>query len=147
MSSFLVFGLVLGTVLTEVTWEMVLYGVLSLAVVRVAAVFLAMIGSGLKPISVLYLGWFGPRGLATLILTLSVVDATELTGAETISGAALFAVGLSVFAHGATAWWGSNAYADWVEAHPEPDNLEETDHVPHVRVPRRSRPGKKVSDE
>jgi NhaP-type Na+/H+ or K+/H+ antiporter len=145
MSSFLVFGLVLGTVLTEVTWEMVLYGVLSLTVVRVAAVFVAMIGSGLKPLSVLYLGWFGPRGLATLILTLSVVDATELTGAKTITGAALFAVGLSVFAHGATAWWGSNAFADWVEAEPESDDLEETDDVPHVRVPRRSRPGKKVA--
>jgi NhaP-type Na+/H+ or K+/H+ antiporter len=123
---------------------MVLYGALSLAVVRVVAVFVAMIGSGLEPVSVLYLGWFGPRGLATLILTLSVVDATELTGAATIRGAALFAVGLSVFAHGATAWWGSNAYADWVEAHPEPDDLEETGDVPDVRLPRRSRPGSRV---
>jgi NhaP-type Na+/H+ or K+/H+ antiporter len=144
MLSFLVFGLALGTVLTEATWEMVLYGVLSLAVIRVAAVFVAMIGSGLEPVSVLYLGWFGPRGLATLILTLSVVDATELDGAATISGAALIAVGLSVFAHGATAWWGSNTYADWIEARPEPDDLEEAEDVPHVRLPRRSRPGSRA---
>ena len=140
MVSFLIFGLALGPVLTQVTWEMVLYGVLSLAVIRVMAVFLAMIGSGLEPVSVLYMGWFGPRGLATLILTLSVVDTTELTGAATITGAALVAVGLSVFAHGATAWWGSNAYANWVEAHPDTDELEETEDVPHVRVPRRARP-------
>jgi NhaP-type Na+/H+ or K+/H+ antiporter len=147
MLSFLVFGLALGTVLNAVTWEMVLYGVLSLVVLRVASVAVAMIGAGLEPMSVLYLGWFGPRGLATLILTLSVVETTELTGRGTITGAALITVALSVFAHGATAWWGSNAYADWVEAHPGADDLEETEDVPHVRVPRRSRPGRGVSED
>ena len=125
---------------------MVLCGALSLTVIRVVPVFLAMIGSGLEPVSVLYMGWFGPRGLATLILTLSVVDTTELTGAATITGAALVAVGLSVLAHGATAWWGSNAYADWVEAHPDADDLEETEQVPHVRVPRRARPDPRADD-
>jgi NhaP-type Na+/H+ or K+/H+ antiporter len=146
MASFLAFGLVLGPVLTIVTWEMVLYGILSLVAVRLAAVAVALSGSGLQPRSVLYLGWFGPRGLATLILTISVVDATELTGRETITGAALIAVALSVFAHGATAWWGSNAYADWVEDHPDADDLEETEDVPEIRVPRRSRPGARVRD-
>ena len=50
--------------------------------------------------SVLYIGWFGPRGLATIILTLEIVDESGLTGGSTIADAALFTVGLSVLAHG-----------------------------------------------
>jgi NhaP-type Na+/H+ or K+/H+ antiporter len=147
MLSFLVFGLALGPVIADATWEMVLYGVLSLVVIRMAVVALAMVGSGLNAVSVLYIGWFGPRGLATLILTISVVETTELAGATTISGAALVAVGLSVFAHGATAWWGSNAYADWVENHPEAGDLPEEESVTPVRVPRRARPGSPLGEE
>ena len=139
MLSFLVFGLALGPVLADVTWEMAVYAALSLVLVRVVAVALSLLGSGLEPVSVLYLGWFGPRGLATLILTLVVVDTTELAGGSTIAGVALLTVGLSVLAHGATSWWGSNAYADWVEAHPEREDLAETGGAPDVRIPRRAR--------
>lgn len=144
MLSFLVFGLALGPVLVEATWEMALYGVASLTAVRMVAVALALLGSGLRAPSVLYVGWFGPRGLATLILTLSVVEATELTGAVTISDTALVTVALSVVLHGATAWWGSNAYADWVEAHPDQGDLEEEQLVPTVRVPHRAHHARRV---
>ena len=138
MVSFLLFGVFLGPTLVALTWQIALYGVLSLVGFRVGAVAVAMARSGIAARSVLYLGWFGPRGLATIILTIEVVNASDFRGADTIRDAALFAVGLSVLAHGATAWWGSNAYAGYVEGHPEAGRLVEEAPTASVRVPRRS---------
>jgi NhaP-type Na+/H+ or K+/H+ antiporter len=109
MLSLLVFGIAQGPILVGVGWEAVAYGVLSLAVVRMIAVAVSLLGSGLALPSVLYLGWFGPRGLATLILTIAVVDGADLAGASTIAEVALITVALSVVAHGATSQWGSDA--------------------------------------
>jgi NhaP-type Na+/H+ or K+/H+ antiporter len=140
MASFFVFGVFLGPVLAELTWQTVLYAVLSLAAVRLVAVAVALLGAGLQRPSVLYMGWFGPRGLATIILTIEVIGESELDGASTIGSVALFTVGLSVVLHGATAWWGSNAYGDFAAAHPRGDQLAER-REPEivVRVPFRVR--------
>ena len=127
MASFLVFGVFLGPVLADLTWEIVAYGVLSLTVVRMVAVAFSLLGSGLRSRSVLYIGWFGPRGLATIILTLEVVDESHLIGGPTIADAALFTVALSVLAHGLTAWWGSNTYAEYIATHPDAASLAEHD--------------------
>ena len=62
MMSFLIFGIFLGPVLAALTWQIVVYGVISLAVVRLAAVTLAVIRNGMRWPTVLYIGWFGPRG-------------------------------------------------------------------------------------
>jgi NhaP-type Na+/H+ or K+/H+ antiporter len=139
MMSFLIFGIFLGPVLAALTWQMAVYGVLSLAVVRLAAVTLAVIRNRMRWPTVLYIGWFGPRGLATIILTIEIVDESSLDHSSTIAGAALFTVGLSVLLHGLTAWWGSNRYADYVESHPDTDTLAEQDASGFdVRVPLRS---------
>jgi NhaP-type Na+/H+ or K+/H+ antiporter len=137
MASFLLFGIYLGPVLSELTWSVAIYGVLSLVVFRLAAVALSLVRSGLDRTSVLYLGWFGPRGLATIILSIEILDLAELDGTATITNAALFAVGLSVVAHGLTAWWGSNAYADAMEHHPRAGSMEEDVLGAEVRLPRR----------
>ncbi len=140
VASFFVFGVFLGPVLANLTWQIVLYSVLSLAVVRLVAVAVSLIGAGLRPQSIAYMGWFGPRGLATIILAIEVVGEQELLGSDTISATALFTVGLSVVLHGATAWRGSNTYADFVEAHPrETDMAERVEPLVHIRVPMRSR--------
>jgi len=140
MASFLVFGIFLGPVLANLSWQIVAYGVISLAVVRLIAVSVALIGAKMRLQSILYMGWFGPRGLATIILTIEIIDESTLGGSSTIANAALFTVGLSVLSHGLTAWWGSNAYADFVEAHPQRADLGEVrEPVEAVRVPLRSR--------
>jgi NhaP-type Na+/H+ or K+/H+ antiporter len=140
MASFFVFGIFLGPVLVDLSWQIVLYGVLSLAVVRVLAVAVALGGAKMRRQSVLYIGWFGPRGLATIILTIEIIDESALDGASTIADAALFTVALSVLLHGATAWWGSNAYADYVESHPQRSELAEgVEPTSAVRVPFRAR--------
>lgn len=137
MASFLLFGIYLGPVLAGLTWSTVLYGVLTLVVFRLVAVGVALLGSGLAWRSVLYLGWFGPRGLATIILSIEILELAELDGAGPIADTALFAVGLSVLAHGATAWWGSNAYADAMEVHPAAGSMAEDERTVEVRTPRR----------
>ncbi len=139
MLSFFVFGIYLGPALTALTWQIVVYGVASLTVVRLASVAVALIGRRMSTATVLYIGWFGPRGLATIILTIEILDNSGLDHADTIATTALFTVGLSVLVHGMTAWWGSNVYADAVERHPDGDRLAENGPFVDVRVPIRKR--------
>lgn len=147
MISFFVLGIYLGPVLAELTWQIALYAVLSLTVVRLLAVAVSLSGRHMRRSTVLYIGWFGPRGLATIILTIEIVDGSGLDHASTIARAALFTVGLSVLAHGMTAWWGSNKYADVVEAHPDGASLaENAPTTVDVRIPLRSRHTRAASD-
>ena len=68
---------------------------------------------------------------------MEVAGENELAGADTIVDVAFFTVGLSVLFHGMTAWWGSNAYADYVERHPDGDSMPEHVEAPEVRMNRR----------
>jgi len=141
MISFLVFGtVILGTALGDLTWQIAVYAVLSLTVIRMVPVALAMIGSGLNRVSVLYLGWFGPRGLASIIFAGLVVEGSEIPHASLIVTVAMVTVGVSVYAHGATSWIGSESYANWLERH-EAVTHEPAEQrtVPHVSVPQRFR--------
>ena len=104
LAVFFLFGVFAAEVLGDVTWQVVAYAVLSLTVVRMLPVALAVIGLGLRPATIGFLGWFGPRGLASIILGLVVVaDAPALQGIEQIFLVMTVTVLLSVFAHGITA--------------------------------------------
>ena len=73
--TFIVFGAVLlGPVLGDVTWQVVLYAVLSLTVVRLIPVAISMIGTGLRRPTLAFLGWFGPRGLASIVFAVLVLE-------------------------------------------------------------------------
>lgn len=137
MVSFLLFGLLLGPTLVDLTWTTVAYAAASLTVVRFVPVVVSQIGSGLTPGSLLYLGWFGPRGLATILLALEVAGESELAGGDTVVDVALFTVAASVLLHGTTAWWGSNRYADYVADHPDGADMEEHVEATEVRISRR----------
>lgn len=113
--SLYVFGAVGASLLIDTTWSAVVYAILSLTVVRMLPVAVSLAGSGLGRPTVLYLGWFGPRGLASIILTLIVVQDIDLAATPTIVLFTVATVTLSVLAHGLTAVWGSNAYGDWCE--------------------------------
>jgi NhaP-type Na+/H+ or K+/H+ antiporter len=103
-------------------------------------VALSMIGSGLQPPSVLFLGWFGPRGLASIVLAGLVVESSGIPGADVIVTVVTITVGISVFAHGATSWIGSQSYANWWEQHEAeaPETMTTTD-ITDVRAPHRFR--------
>jgi NhaP-type Na+/H+ or K+/H+ antiporter len=135
--SFFVFGaFLLGEAAAEMTWQAALYAVLSLTLIRIVPVALSLIGGGFAWPSVLYLGWFGPRGLASIILVATVVAESNLEGGPTIALVMTATVGLSIYAHGATALWGSNRYADWFESQRTGETAEGTE-VPAVAVSRR----------
>jgi NhaP-type Na+/H+ or K+/H+ antiporter len=85
-----------------VTWLAVLYAVLSLTAVRILPVFLCLIGTRTSTADKLFIGWFGPRGLATIVFAVLVLD-EKLPGNDTIMLAARWTVLLSVIAHGVAA--------------------------------------------
>jgi NhaP-type Na+/H+ or K+/H+ antiporter len=95
-------GPILARVLAHITASMMLYAVLSLTVIRILPVFLSLLGTSISTGEKLFIGWFGPRGLATVVFAVIVVDA-GIPGAETVAATAACAVLLSVVAHGATA--------------------------------------------
>lgn len=138
--SFLVFGaVILGPVLQHLTWRMVVYALISLTVVRMLPVALAMAGTGLRAASVAYIGWFGPRGLASLVFGL-LAFGEHLPGTTLLNGVIAVTVGLSVLLHGATAPFLGNRYGDWFTRtlRTEPDlreNALSADNAPDTRGP------------
>jgi NhaP-type Na+/H+ or K+/H+ antiporter len=117
--TFIVFGAVLlGPVLGDVTWSIVLYAVLSLTVVRLIPVAISMIGTGARRQTLAFLGWFGPRGLASIVFAVLVLEEGGLPHDGLILTTTYVTIGLSVLAHGLTAAPLANRYADWYESHP-----------------------------
>ena len=89
-----------------------LYAVLSLTVIRMLPVTVALIGTKLSTATVIFMGWFGPRGLASIVLGLVFLEhATNQPGIATIRMAVMATVLLSIFAHGASALPGIAAYS------------------------------------
>lgn len=128
--SFLLFGaLVLEPALGQLSWQVLVMAVLALTIVRMGPVALAVIGSGFRAPTILYLGWFGPRGLATIVFAALVVEESDLPGAETITTVAAVTVGLSVLLHGLSAYAGSQRYADWCAVRSDSTELPEAQTV------------------
>jgi len=89
-----------------------LYAVLSLTLVRMLPVAVALMGTHLSRASVIFMGWFGPRGLASIVLGLVYLEEElHLPGEPTIRIAVIVTVFLSIFAHGLSAMPGSILYA------------------------------------
>jgi hypothetical protein len=95
--------MILGPVLDELTWELALYAVLSLTIVRMLPVAVAMIGTGARSPTLAFLGRFGPRGLASIVFGVILLDDANLPHEQTLLLAVVATVGISVFAHGLTA--------------------------------------------
>jgi sodium/hydrogen antiporter len=96
-------AVLLGPVLTRLSASMVLYALVSLSVVRMLPVALSLIGIGVSTATKAFTGWFGPRGLATIVFTLTVVRDAELPAAGTVVDVAAITVALSIVAHGVSA--------------------------------------------
>ena len=111
--TFLVFGAVLlGPAFKQMSWQIVLYAVLSLTVVRMLPVAIALFGTHARRPTVAFMGWFGPRGLASIVFAVIVEDA-HLPHSATIATATYLTVGLSVLLHGLSAAPLVSRYADW----------------------------------
>jgi sodium/hydrogen antiporter len=114
----LIFGAVLlGPALEHVSWQIGLYALLSLTIVRMGPVAISLWGTGARPATVAFIGWFGPRGLASIVFAVIVEDA-HLAHAGTIVAVTYVTVGLSVLVHGLTATPLVARYADWHRREP-----------------------------
>ena len=100
----LTFGAVAVAPAVEVlNWQIVLYAVLSLTVIRMAPVAVALVGAGLDRATIALVGWFGPRGLASVVFCLLALEELGSPAADHAAAVITITVVLSVVAHGATA--------------------------------------------
>ncbi len=138
MTSFFVFGaLILGPVLGEVDWRVVAYAVASLTVVRMVPVAISLIGTRSDVRTQLYIGWFGPRGLASLVFVGTVVLESGLPFTEEVILVVAVTVGCSVLAHGISAWPLSNRYGRWFAAMADDDMVGMAEALEVEHMPRR----------
>ena len=120
--TFLVFGAsIVGPVLSGLTWAAAAYAVLSLSVIRMLPVAIALAGTHARPPTVAYLGWFGPRGLASIVFIVLTVEGSSLPHANTMVLAVVATIVISVYAHGLSAHPLTAHYARWYAAHPDQD--------------------------
>jgi NhaP-type Na+/H+ or K+/H+ antiporter len=128
--TFIVFGaVILGPLLDEVTWQVALYAPLSLTIVRMVPVALAMLGTGARRPTVAFLGWFGPRGLASIVFGIILIDDAHLPHLHTLLLAITVTIAASVYAHGVSARPLTERYTRWWNSHPR-DALPEMESVP-----------------
>ena len=116
MLAFMLFGgILLANNIDAFNPATIVYAVLSLTVVRMLPVAISMIGTDLRTATTAFMGWFGPRGLASIIFTAIVVEDIGIDLGEGLFGVMVVTVTLSVFLHGGTAYHGAQAYSAWSE--------------------------------
>jgi NhaP-type Na+/H+ or K+/H+ antiporter len=131
--TFIAFGAAFMKPLIErATWQEALYALLSLTVVRMLPVAIATLGTHSSPATVAYLGWFGPRGLASIVFAVIVVEA-DVPGSSTIVDVTALTVTASLVLHGLTARPLTERYARTLRKRPRPAGIEAAE--TNVRVP------------
>jgi NhaP-type Na+/H+ or K+/H+ antiporter len=109
--------------LEDAGWRDLAFALLALTVLRMVPVALALAGTGLDRATVAFVGWFGPRGLASVVFGLVAVDALEPSQSKVVLAAVTLTVALSVLLHGITASplsarYGAYASARLAAGHP-----------------------------
>jgi NhaP-type Na+/H+ or K+/H+ antiporter len=103
LTTWFVFGAgVIGQCFQAFTWEMLIYAFLSLTVIRMLPIFLSLAGTGEKAASKLFLGWFGPRGLASIVFAIIVLN-KGVPNAKFLAMVVVLTVFSSLVAHGISA--------------------------------------------
>jgi NhaP-type Na+/H+ or K+/H+ antiporter len=115
-ATWLAFGmLVVPVLLVNLDWREAAFALAALTVLRMVPVALSLMGSGFRPPTVLFVGWFGPRGLASVVFALIALESLELNEAlEDVLATATLTIIASVILHGITAGPGARAYGAWV---------------------------------
>lgn len=104
MSSFLIFGaFLLPDGLSHIKWQPVVLAILMLTVVRMVPIYLSLVGTDLPPRERLFVGWFGPRGLASILFTLIMMDEFDFPHEEELLACVSMTVMFSIVLHGLSA--------------------------------------------
>lgn len=103
MLTWLIFGaFVIAANIKDFTWEVIIYAFMSLTIIRIIPVFLSLINAGISRKEKLFIGWFGPRGLASIVFAIIVLD-VQMPHKSTIVLTVVCTILLSVVLHGFTA--------------------------------------------
>ena len=100
--------LLLGAILVPKAvqyWDVraIMYAVLSITIIRMLPVAISLIGSGLSKPTIWFIGWFGPRGIASILYLLMVIIELGIEGYERVAAIITLTILLSIFLHGITA--------------------------------------------
>ena len=107
LTTWVMFGAaVVGQAWAGMTWPIIIYSLLSLTVIRMLPMVVSLSGTGENLESKLFLAWFGPRGLASIVFII-IVSSYDLPGYSTMVHTVVCTITLCVLAHGFTA----NAWA------------------------------------
>jgi len=110
--TWVIFGsAVVGQAVSHFSWLILLYAVLSLTFIRMLPVFLVLTGMGVSTEGKLFIGWFGPRGLASIVFGVIVLNA-HLPNSGPIAMSVVCTIMLSILAHGITANLWAKAYGE-----------------------------------
>jgi len=129
--TFLIFGAaILPTAFGEVDWAVLLYAVVSLTVIRMIPVAISLIGSGVKGTTVAFLGWFGPRGLASILFALFVLEEVPIPAGARIAIITVVTVALSIVLHGLSAAPMSRRYGELVSRMGGTEEMKAVEEMP-----------------
>jgi len=110
--TWVIFGAaVVGQAVGHFSWLILLYAILSLTLIRMLPVFLSLTGSGIDTEGKLFIGWFGPRGLASIVFAVIVVS-SDLPNTGPIAMTVVCTIVLSIIFHGITANPWARAYGE-----------------------------------
>ena len=136
--TFLLFGMILlPEALEHMSVPIIIYALVSLTVVRMIPVAISMIGLHLRMPTLAFMGWFGPRGLASLLFSLLILEDLGVEQAEAVQAVVGLTVLLSIALHGITAAPFSAAYGKWSAKHVTeqcPENSMPADDVIHTNL-------------
>jgi NhaP-type Na+/H+ or K+/H+ antiporter len=104
LATFFIFGSVLAPIgLEHASWKTVTLALLFLTVVRMLPIWLSLAGLKLSSYEKIFLGWFGPRGLASILFALLVLEDFPIPGAQELTACVVLTVLISIVLHGVSA--------------------------------------------
>jgi len=124
LATFMVFGAIMIPVgLANVSASTMIFAILALTVLRMAPVAVSLLGKGMNTVTSGFLGWFGPRGLASILFALLIIEESDVPHKEQILAATIITVTLSILLHGVSAASAARRYGAYAQAMGEcPEN-------------------------
>ena len=124
LSTFLVFGAVMVPIgLEHVSAPTISFAILALTVLRMVPVATSLLGKGVSTLTSAFLGWFGPRGLASILFALLIIEESDVPHKEQILVATIITVTLSILLHGFSAAPAARRYGAYAQTMGEcPEN-------------------------